>query len=281
MHKRIYVYDNSLSARNYLSYITEQAGGFACIGRDGKLYIKIIGKDVEVVPLKYFQNFKWGEKTKITNIKYENGIESFEKGNNMGNTIFINQENMYIVDQEQINNIYNQLNGMEIYSFEGTCIINPAVDIGDLLLIDGKYVIYQGSVQYAGKFKVNISSKIQSKEKQKTTIKTVSQKIINRRVQSRIDREALKITQLVEQTSEHEEKLTKQEQDINSIKQNIESITDYSRESDGITEIHLVGAGNTYIKKLKIDGNKKYENNLFPRKTLYPGTGIYPNRKGG
>ena len=40
MNKEIAVYDNTVSARTYLSYIAEQAGGFAFIGRDGKLYIK-------------------------------------------------------------------------------------------------------------------------------------------------------------------------------------------------------------------------------------------------
>ena len=40
MNKVIAVYDNTVSARTYLSYIAEQAGGFAFIGRDGKLYIK-------------------------------------------------------------------------------------------------------------------------------------------------------------------------------------------------------------------------------------------------
>ena len=40
MNKEIAVYDNTVSARTYLSYISEQAGGFAFIGRDGKLYIK-------------------------------------------------------------------------------------------------------------------------------------------------------------------------------------------------------------------------------------------------
>ena len=36
----INVYDNTISARKFISMIAEQAGGFACIGRDGRLYIK-------------------------------------------------------------------------------------------------------------------------------------------------------------------------------------------------------------------------------------------------
>ena len=78
MDKEISVYDNTISARTYISYIAEQAGGFASIGRDGKLYIKTIGENTIELKAKNFQNFTWGEKTKISRIKYEDGIQLFE-----------------------------------------------------------------------------------------------------------------------------------------------------------------------------------------------------------
>lgn len=192
-----------------MSYIAEQAGGFACIGRDGKLYIKTIGENVAEIPLKYFQKYSWGEKFKISRIYYEDGIQQFEKGDTKGNTVYLNQDNMYIVDQEQIDNIYNKLNELEVYSFEGDSIIDPALDIGDLLLIDGKYVIYQSSSQYCGKWKANISSKIQIKAKEETTIRTVSDKTAIRRVQSRIDQAEGTITQLVKDTTALEKNTVK------------------------------------------------------------------------
>lgn len=221
--KQVAVYDNTVSARTYLSYISEQAGGFACIGRDGKLYIRTIGESIAELPLKYFQNFKWGDKFKFTRVRYEDGIQLFEKGNTTGNTIYLNQDNMYIVDQEQIDNIYNQLNGLEVYSFEGDSIIDPALDIGDLLLIDNKYVIYQGSSQYAGKFKASIKSKIQCKEKEETTSRKPSQKAINRRVQSQINQVDGTITQLVSEQTETNKQLSEQSQTIDSITSTIVS----------------------------------------------------------
>ncbi|MCI8482413.1 MAG: hypothetical protein HFJ27_05035 [Clostridia bacterium] len=145
MNKQIVVYDNTISARTYLSYIAEQAGGFACIGRDGKLYIRTIGQDIQKIPLRYFENFTWGEKIKISCVRYEDGVQLFEKGNTIGNTIYINQDNMYIVDQEQIDNIYYQYKDLELYGFEGSCFVDPALDVGDVIDIDGKKIIYQGS----------------------------------------------------------------------------------------------------------------------------------------
>ena len=280
-NKEIAVYDNTISARTYVSYIAESAGGFAHIGRDGKLYIKTIGETTATLPLKYFQKFKWGEKVKITRISYEDGVQSFKKGNTIGNTIHISQDNMFIVDQEQIDNIYNQINGLEVYSFEGDSIIDPAWDIGDLLIIDNKKVIFQGSADFGGKWKASINSKIQCKAKEETMVKTPSQAKINRRFESKINQAEGKITQLTEETSEHETKLTKQEQDINSIKKKVENTAEYKREKSGLTEIHIEDAGQADILKLEIQGNKTYEANLFPRATLYPRAGLQPNQKGG
>lgn len=216
-NKQIAVYDNTVSAREYISYISEQAGGFATIGRDGKLYIKTIGDNISELSINYFKDFKWGEKIQITRIKYEDGVQLFEKGNSTGNTIYINQDNMYIVDQNQIDNIYEKINGLEIFSFEGTSIIDPSIDIGDLLLIDGKYIIYQGSLEYGGKFKASIDSKIQCKAKEETTIRTLSQKTINRRVQSRINQVEGEITLLTQETTENTEKIASIEMDLDSI----------------------------------------------------------------
>lgn len=278
-NKQVAVYDNTVSARTYLGYIAEQAGGFSCIGRDGKLYIKTIGENTAELPLKYFQNFKWGDKLKISRVRYEDGIQLFENGTTTDNTVYINQDNMYIVDQEQIDNIYEKLNGLEVYGFEGDSIIDPAYDIGDILVIGGKKIIYQGSTQYAGKWKASISSKIQCKSKEETTTRTPSQKTINRRFQSSIDQANGKITQLANQTTEHEEKLTQVEQDVDSIRQKVSDTVDYQRNVEGVTEIHLKNAKKLNILKLEIEGNKKYEANLFPSEDLYPSSELYSNQE--
>lgn len=275
------MYDNTVSARTYLSYIAEQAGGIAVIGRDGKLYIKTIGESSVTLPLKLFKTFKWGEKFKITRVRYDDGIQLFEKGDTTGNTVYISQDNMYIVDQEQIDNIYNALKDLEFYSFEGESIIDPALDTGDIVVIDGKNVIYQGSMQFSGRWIASIESKIQCKSKEETTTKTPSQKIINRRVQSSINQIDGKITQLAEQTTEHETKLTQQEQDINGIKTKVENTAEYKRESDGVSEVHIVDAGQADILRLEVQGNKTYEANMFPRANLFPRAGLQPNQRGG
>lgn len=278
-NKEIAVYDNTVTARTYLGYIAEQAGGFAIIGRDGKLYIRTIGEDTAELPLKYFSEYSWGEKFKVSRIAYEDGVQNFKKGDEVNNTIWISSENMYIVDQEQIDNIYNKYKDFEVYSFSGTSIVDPAWDIGDILIIDGKKVVYQGNIDYKGKFKANILSNIQAKTKEETTANKISDKTKIRRVESQIDQVKGTITQLVKETGEFEEKLTQVEQDVDSIKQTVKDTAIYKREVEGITEIYLEEAGEAEILELEIRGNKTYESILYPGEDLYPSENLYPNQE--
>lgn len=268
-NKEIAVYDNTVSARTYVSYIAESAGGFAYIGRDGKLYIKTIGETTATLPIKYFQKFKWGEKIKITRVSYEDGIQSFKNGDTTGNTIHISQDNMFIVDQEQIDNIYNQINGLEVYSFEGDSIIDPAWDIGDLLIIDNKKVIFQGSADFGGKWKASINSKIQCKSKEETTTRKSSQKTINRRVESSISQIDGKITQLAEQTTEHEEKITQVEQDVDGLKQKVSQVADLTREIKGMKTITLENCVEGELLELHVYGNNTVFKYQVLRDDLY------------
>jgi len=92
-----------------------------------------------------------------------------------------------------------------------------------------------------------------------------------------LDKQNKKITQLTNQTTKYEEKLTKQEQDIDGIKQSVENTIDYKRTAEGYTEVHIVDAGNAEILKLEVKGNKTYEVNLFPSEDLFPSNELYPN----
>ena len=277
--KQVAVYDSTVTARTYLGYIAEQAGGFAIIGRDGKLYIRTIGEDTTELALRYFSEYSWGERFKVSRIAYEDGVQDFKKGNEVNNTIWISSDNMYIVDQEQIDNIYNEYQDFEVYSFSGTSIVDPAWDMGDIITIDNRKIVFQGELEYKGKFKASISSDIQAKSKEETTATKISETTKIRRVQSQIDQVEGTITQLVQETDEFEEKLTKVEQDVDSIRQTVEDTVEYKREVGGTTEIHLEDASNTEITELEIQGNKTYAANLFPSEDLYPSENLYPNQE--
>ena len=228
------------------------------------------------MPFKYFQNFEWGARYKLSKVRYEDGIRVFEKGDDAGNTLYINPDNMFIVDQEQIDNIYDELKDLELYSFNGDSIVDPALDIGDIVVIDGKQVLYQGSSQYSGRWKASISSEIKSKERQETTaVKKPSQKTINRRVQSSIDQVNGKIEQLAEETTENTEKLTKHEQTIDSISDKVSNMADLTNSVTGNKTITLENCIEGDLLELNIKGNNTAFECLFLNDTLVLSDELY------
>lgn len=227
--KKVSVYDNTVTARKYISYIAESAGCFACIDREGKLCFREFGQDETEISLEMFGEYKWGEEFKISKVSYEDGVRSFKFGDDTRNNLWINQENMYIVDEDQVQKIYNKIKDLTVNTFEGKVIIDPAIDIGDKIVINGKNVIYQGEMSLEGRFIAQISSKIQIKQKEETTVKKESQKVVNRRVQSRIDQAEGKIEQLVEETTENTKNIAKQEISINGIIQEVSKKVDETK----------------------------------------------------
>lgn len=261
--KKVAVYDNTVTARKYISYIAESAGGFACIDRKGKLCFRKFYQDETEIPLEIFGEYKWGEEFKISKVSYEDGIRSFKFGDDTRNNLWINQENMYIVDEDQVQKIYNEIKDLTSNTFEGKTVIDPAIDLGDKIVIDGKNVIYQGEMSLEGSFIAQISSKIQIKQKEETTVKKESQKVVNRKVQSRIDQAEGKIEQLVEETSEQSQKLTKVEQTVDSISQKVSDIEDLTRTAEGIKTVTLENCIEANLLELHIYGNNTVFNYLL------------------
>ena len=90
---------------------------------------------------------------------------------------------MFIVDDgnntsTQLQNVFNKINGLELRGFKGNSIVDIAIDIGDIVYINGEPVLYQGSWEYQGRNKASISSEIQSKSKEESTSPNLKGKIL-------------------------------------------------------------------------------------------------------
>lgn len=98
-NSKIGIYDNSITARTYISYLAEQAGAIATIDRSGKL-IFVQLKDLETVeiPLNIVEKYEDGEKYEISRVVYEDAIRKFEYGDESKDTLFINTANPYITN---------------------------------------------------------------------------------------------------------------------------------------------------------------------------------------
>ncbi len=258
-NKKMYVYDNSITAREYIGYIAEAAGCFACSGRDGKIYFKSIGEDMIAISQNLFKTYKYGEQYKISMVAYENGIESFKFGTATNNTLWLSQDNIFITEENEVNSIYNKVKDLTVYSFEGTVVIDPRVDIGDIIIVDGKKIIYQGEITFGGRTRANIKSKISMKARSETTVRRPSQKTINRKVQSKIDEAEGKITQLVEEQTDTSKKLTKVEQTVSGITSSVSTVTEETKTvKDKVDNLAFGGTnilrGTNVVEKLTNSG---------------------------
>lgn len=175
-------YDNTLLARDYLSYIAELQGGYARILDNGKL--TIVGQKMAsqaTLQIDSCEDFLLGEKKTISRVVYDNGIVKYEYGDETANTLYINPNNVYITDTTVVSNIYDEVVGLEFYLIEtGRCQLDPSVRAGDVITFTDGVLSYQtiagysasyGGGNWLGNYSLNVASK-QQEETQVTGLNT-------------------------------------------------------------------------------------------------------------
>lgn len=227
----ISVYDSTISARKYIEYIAELAGGYAVIGRDNKLYIKDYAADNKImIDINLFKDFVWGQTFKFSKVSYEDGKQDYKIGNDTEKTLYINSNNPFIVEKQQIENIYNKMNSFELTSFEGSTIIDPAIDYGDILLIEGKSIICLGTIEYGGKYSIDIKSKIEPKKEAESMQTKESNNTKIRKIKSEINQQEGYIQTIISETNKNTEKIS---ENYTKILQNINQIINSVQNSSG------------------------------------------------
>lgn len=143
-NEALQIWDNSISARTYIAYIAEQAGAIATIDRDGDLiFVYLKNLQIERIPLWVVEKYELGKSYEIGRVVYEDGIRAFKYPlNEVENKdiLFINASNPYISSQNQIEAIYDLVNGFKIDSLKtGKILGNPAIDPYDYIEIYNSY----------------------------------------------------------------------------------------------------------------------------------------------
>lgn len=197
-------------------------------------------------------------------------------------------ENEFVQEQREkvIDNMFEQIKGLEYYSYEasdlGVMWLEPCdcIELGDRN--DNFYKAFY--------LKANITINTGISSKNEADIPEVTN--TEYKVTSKEEKKTLKVERLakknegliqdlIQETTENSEKLAQQEITIDSIKQEVSNTISYKKDTDAITELHIEDAENTDLLKLEIKGNKTYEANLFPSTNLYPRSGLQPNQRGG
>lgn len=280
-------FTNNEDCKTVLSNIAQLCGGFAKIGRDNKLYIITLDKNETVEEIdgnNYMEDFSRNEEygevnsliIRLSQVEGENTTRQDEESvTTKGLTEITIADNYFLIDQIErekiIGNLWNLLKGLKYLPFSTTYYGYPYLDIGDYITIldskDNEYksYIFNHSFTFNGGFSGKIDTKALTKT-QTAYKNTNNLKTKFKNVEYKVDKINGKITQLIQETSEHEEKITQQEQTIEDITSTVaskdevkEQINELRQTIEGTTNT-LTNTGGNNIFYYNLDYWDKEEN---------------------
>lgn len=155
--------DNTLSGKQYASWVAEIMGGNLKISRTGVLnVVPIYGTSKTTINALQSKSFTKGETYTLTEVRYDNGIEEIHSPlteHTNQNILSIRTDNIFMNGtpehrQELIDNLANVLVGLEITSITTENFFDFTIDSGDIVTYSlgtrGSYNTY-----YSGSFSLN------------------------------------------------------------------------------------------------------------------------------
>ena len=251
-------YDNTILAREYAGYIAEINAGYIIILPNGKLTIKQHKMASKyTINVDDCENFTLGERHIISKVVYDNGIVKYEAGDDTGNTLYVDANNVFIVSQEQVTNIYNAIVGFEFYSVEtGNCTINKDVRAGDVITFvdgDNEYpTIANIDLSYNGGWNGGYSLDINTERQEETDLIGNNTKI--RGIVSRLNRDEAKLEVIATQTDDNTEEIGNLQVGFDEIKTEVSEITNLIKETQPNSNLIIEDASANDLKSLSIKG---------------------------
>lgn len=167
---KISVLDSTLSGKLYISYISELKASNVKMDRLGKLcMIPLKGEPVAKLDASKGESWNIGELYKVSRVYYEDAIRRFEKGTKDNNTLRIRSDNPFIIDQSVIDNIYNSVEGTEIYSVKCRNYGDLSLDAFDTIEYTAKGKKYKTLYDNTTTYEMTVMSEVD------TTIPTAQQ----------------------------------------------------------------------------------------------------------
>lgn len=259
------VYDSTIPANIYVSYICEKAGCIAVIGRDGKLYLVPINKDLykHILDSNLIQGegkLQYGDNFIYDRVYYEFALNKYVKPleETDNTTIYINSANPYITNQEEIDNIYDSINGFEIQNLKFSTLGNPCIDAWDIVSFNKNGVEYKtlanNILVFNGVLRQNFDTSIGTKESVRENVTIVGEKAFKKNVNAKIDNINATVEIVTEQVQENTSNITTTQQDVSGLnikveenEQDIEKkTTELGIRIDGIN-LNFVNSGNNIL----------------------------------
>lgn len=231
-------YNNTLKAKNYVSFIAERAGGYAKVIRNQMKIINFADTDIVELPNTINGDYNTNDLKTITKIIYENGIQKFEKGTDDGEVIYLSQDSPFSCTQEEVDNIYDKLNGLQFQTLEVKIWGDPSIDTGDRVKLNNIISFCQKEWQWGNGFYGNYKTVLNKTDKMSNVDKISNNEKI-KIVKSTID----ELTGTVKINS-------------TNIQKNISQIADLNIKADGISgRVEEVNKNleNNYYKNSKVE----------------------------
>ena len=161
-----------------MQYLAELNGGYSQVNSSGKHELKEFRESSTRIDINECSDFKLGQKHKIERVVFDNGLLKFETSSDESlETLYLNQNNVFINTEAVFNKIANKILNFEFYSITvSNCPIDSSVRAGDIITFyddDGNEypTIAQYSLNYNGGWIGGYSLDINSKQRQETKIK--------------------------------------------------------------------------------------------------------------
>lgn len=260
--KKIYQYDDTITGKQYISYLAELFGGNAKITRDKFVTVGLLNSEpVQIINALTSKEFEVGQTYEICRVVYEAGKIKYYGGKNiiyvdelptesidtnsyyflasdqtyyayeneawvvktdMKNTLYLRPDNLFITSNEEVQNIYNAVNGVKITNLKCENRMDISLDAWDKVeYTDGEnsYVtFYDNTITYNGVTMGKNEVKIPFIAQKETTniITNPLEQIINR-VRVLVNEQTGEITSISEQVGGISSQFTQLPERITSI----------------------------------------------------------------
>ena len=209
-------------------------------------------------------------------LRWEEGIEQY------GENYLVISDNPFAYTQDKraelIQGIFNKVKGFGYSSFETKNTFKPYLQCGDLVKLKNK----NGDLIDSIVLRINAESNNITLSAPSVTDATVQYEQpldslnLLKRTEYIVDKEAQKITQIVERQDKYEDKLSEIEVSLDGISQKVETVADLTRETTGNKTITLTDCVAGNLLKLQIFGNNRVFDFLYPADNLYPADDLFP-----
>lgn len=248
-------YDSTVSGKQWISYIAEIKGCNAKMDRLGRLTLVPI-KSSPVVTIDALKSKSWelGEKYEIQKVTYFDAIRNYTFGGQTNvnyndnalyyngnriiysapeidsNTLIIRQGNPFIVDETVVENIYESVKWLKIYSLKTENYGDISLDAWDIIhyTLGDKdyYTLNNNSIEYAMTIMSKVETKIPTKQQEVTTnVVGGNDEVKIRRLSTEVNTLDNRVTIQAEEIDENRQDISTLNVTANNIQANVTSST--------------------------------------------------------